>query len=164
MHERKVCFLVTAGLCLLHSTSVSLGIIPSSHPPEDGILGHGFGEKPKNVDPWDAAHRWKAVAENQKENFPIVLAIYWATVLVGEAAPVEAVKGSKAPYFMVAYLLLRVVYAACYIVALAPWRSLAFAASNFGGMYTVFVIGVYRACKVSTPAPADDYAIMPPTV
>eukprot|EP00931_Biecheleriopsis_adriatica_P089177 TRINITY_DN63344_c0_g1_i1.p1 TRINITY_DN63344_c0_g1~~TRINITY_DN63344_c0_g1_i1.p1 ORF type:complete len:189 (+),score=24.30 TRINITY_DN63344_c0_g1_i1:71-568(+) len=156
MQERKVAFMVTVCLYFLHLAATLLGIIPSSHPPEDAVLGLGLGgPPPAHVDPWDAAHRWHSIAENQKENFPMQLFIIWGSVLVGEMSD-DLAKDSKNKFFMIGYVLLRAAYAVCYRCALAPWRSIVFAGATWLCIFPILVIGCMRCFSVASSRETKD--------
>ena len=69
--------------------------------------------------------RAKRALANLHETLPIFLTLAVLSIVLGEQGPVSVVGASL-------YLLARMLYVPCYILALSPWRSVSFALSLLG--------------------------------
>lgn len=94
---------------------------PNNHPAEDAKLGLGQEQKDayyKKLED-EGVNRWHRIAENQAEQLPYALFVFLGAWLVG---------GNTAHilYCVCAYAALRLLFITCYLLALAPWRSICF--------------------------------------
>jgi len=117
---KMVPMLVTGLLWILNFGFLFITVNPNNHPPEDSILpGGDFTDDKKAKATQAGFSRPYRVSVNQGESFPMALLVMWAAASSGMHPNwVIVVMGS--------YLTLRVIYIACYLLKLAPARTIIF--------------------------------------
>lgn len=122
MVMRRIVILVLAAVASRHRP-----FLPDSHPPEDKML------KSKDVEPWMLESgkvefskdvRAQRIIGNDSENDPYMFVLLIATAVFSDDIPDSS--STRSIVYGIVYIFARVIYAISYIMALQPWRTLAF--------------------------------------
>jgi len=143
-HNTDTIYMSLTGSLWLLSFGALLGSIdPYNHPAEDGISEDQRREAKESriSGTFSGPRRLERVACNQLENFPMALLVVWAAYNTG------ADKSQLSVVFAV-YVALRICYFVCYLLALAPYRTIVFVL----GQVTITVAMGYGFAAAGTAA------------